>query len=234
MFKKKNKKDKPKKTRWYKQIWEVYKLTSEYTPLIWLYMLSALIGFILLGIILGVFVLKGRGVFVITICVPLGLLAAMIILTRFAESATYKSIEGKPGAAYAGIANLKRGWRISKEPIAMNKKGPSFVFRAIGRPGVILIAEGSDSVVKNLLAKERMKANRIAPGVPITTIFAGSNANQTPIKQIAKKIKKLPKKLSAVETSGVINRIESFGNFQMGIPKGIDPMKFRPSKKQMR
>jgi hypothetical protein len=239
MYKKKNKeneenKKKDKKPSKIKQFAEVYKITQKERPLIWLWMLLVFLGVEVILFVVGAFIWKNHYIFTCIAGIPIGLLVALIVLTKNAESVTYASLEGQVGSSYAGLSQLKRGWRVYDEPVRMNKKGPSMVFRAIGRAGVILVAEGSDVIVKKLLVQEKIMLNRIVPNVPIVTIIAGNGNGKTPIKDIFKKVSKLKAKLTKVETSNVINRIDSYSKgfmSNMGIPKGIDPMNYRPSRK---
>ena len=48
---------------------------------------------------------------------------------------------------------------------------------------------------------------------------------------LLKRVYKLDKKLTKAEVTAVANRLESLGG-ALPIPKGIDPVKFRPSKRQ--
>src|SRR5918996_984477 len=70
------------------------------------------------------------------------------------------------------------------------------VFRAIGRPGVVLVSEGPSHRVRPLLDGERKKLARILPNVTIHVIESGRGEGQTPISQVAKKMNKLDKELT--------------------------------------
>ena len=48
---------------------------------------------------------------------------------------------------------------------------------------------------------------------------------------LLKTVYKLDKKLTKAEVTAVANRLESLGG-SLPIPKGIDPARFRPSKRQ--
>ena len=80
--------------------------------------------------------------------IPLAALAAAFVLSRRAESAAYRSIEGQPGAAGAALSALRRGWYYDQQPVAAEAQragdmsSAAMVFRAVGRPGVVLLGRG--------------------------------------------------------------------------------------------
>src|SRR5690625_3963565 len=88
---------KPKKKRWYHQLWEVFQMTRTVQPSITWWVLGAFVGIIALGLVIGFAV--GHPIYVTLLSVPAALLVAMLILTRRAERAAYSRIEGTPGAA---------------------------------------------------------------------------------------------------------------------------------------
>ena len=154
-------------------------------------------------------------------------------LSRRAERAAFAQIEGKPGAAGAALSVLRRGWILKDEPVAVNPRTQDAVFRAIGRPGIVLVAEGPVSRVKQLVNAERVKMNRIVPGVPVQVVHAGNGEGQVPLQRISKTLQKMKKNLTKQEVSAVDKRLSALGP-RMPIPKGVDPFKARPDRKAMR
>jgi hypothetical protein len=165
--------------------------------------------------------------------IPLGLLAAVFILSRRAERAAFAQIENQPGASGAALGTLRRGWITEDQPVAVNPRTQDAVFRAIGRPGVVLVSEGPSHRVKPLVDAERKKLSRILPNVTIHVIESGRGEGQVPISQIAKTMNKYKNELTKVEVGAVSKRISSLGN-RLPIPKGIDPYKARPDRKAAR
>ena len=111
----------------------------------------------------------------------------------------------------------------------MNPRTQDAVFRAIGRPGVVLVSEGPSNRVKPLVDAERKRLARILPNVTIHVIESGRGEGQVPLSQIAKKMNKLKGELTKTEVSAVSKRISSLGG-RLPIPKGIDPYKARPTR----
>ena len=77
--------------------------------------------------------------------IPLGVLggiaAAMILFGRFAQSAQYAAIAGQPGAAAAILQSMRGNWTVT--PAIAANRNMDVVHRAVGKPGVILVGEGS-------------------------------------------------------------------------------------------
>jgi len=227
LFARKPKEAKAQKPNRLKQIGEVFNMTRRHDPMVPWLMLLAFLGVVAVSLLVG-FLLE-NWITGLIIGIPLGLLAATFILSRRAERAAFAKIENQPGASGAALSTLKRGWITEEQPVAVNPRTQDAVFRAIGRPGVVLVSEGPTHRVKPLLDAERKKLARILPNVTIHVIESGRGEGQTPISQVAKKMNKLNNELTKTEVSAVSKRISSLGT-RLPIPKGIDPYKARPQR----
>jgi hypothetical protein len=225
---------KPKKDRWYKQIAQVYKLVAKAQPLIWLWLALIFLGIEGLGILFGAFVWTGRIGYMAFLCAPIGLLAATMFLARRAESTAYGRIEGQPGAAASALGTIRRGWTIEEEPVAADPRSMDMVFRAVGRPGVVLVGDGNPNKVKNMLKKERLRVARVAPGVPIHELVVGRGDGQVPLQKLVSKMRRLKPALNKAALAEVNRRIHSIGGLKLPVPKGIDPLRARPDRKALR
>jgi hypothetical protein len=96
------------------------------------------------------------------------------------------------------------------------------VHRSVGRAGIVISGEGSDSV-KQMMSDERKKAERFAPGVPVIEILIGNEENRVPIRKLQKEMRRLPKKLTAHQMREVRARLKAVGGMSMPIPKGPMP-----------
>jgi hypothetical protein len=190
-------------------------------------MLLAFLGVVAVSLIVGL--LLNNWITGLIIGIPLGFLAATFILSRRAERAAFAQIENQPGASGAALSTLKRGWITEEQPVAVNPRTQDAVFRAVGRPGVVLVAEGPTHRVRPLIEGERKKLARILPNVTIHVIETGRGDGQVPISQVAKKMNKLNNELTKTEVSAVSKRISSLGT-RLPIPKGVDPYKARPQR----
>ncbi|PJI93461.1 DUF4191 domain-containing protein [Luteimicrobium subarcticum] len=225
---------KVKKQRWYHQVWQAYQMTRRTDPSVTWWMLLMLAGGLVVGLLLGL-LLGGHWIFGLIMGLPLGLLAAMYTLTRRAESAAYKQIEGQPGAARAALGSVRRGgWSFADEPVAFDARTQDMVFRGVGRPGVLLVSEGTTGRSTRLLDAEKKRTARVLPGVPIVTLEVGSAAGQVPLRKVVSTVQKMRPQMTKAEVAEVSKRLRALGGAKLPIPKGIDPMRARPDRKGMR
>lgn len=229
IFKRRNKENKAaKKPGRMKQMRDVFQMTRRNDPsAVWL-MLLAFLGITAIGLVIGLLI--NNWITALIVALPLGLLAAMFILSRRAERAAFSQLEGQPGAAGAAMSTLRRGWITEEQPAAVDPRSQDAVFRAIGRPGVVLVSEGPPHRVKRLIEGERKRLRRILPNVSIHVIQTGYAEGQIPLSKVSRRIQKLKKELTKQEVQEVNKRISSLGN-RLPIPKGVDPMKARPDRK---
>ncbi|MDR0593626.1 MAG: DUF4191 domain-containing protein [Bifidobacteriaceae bacterium] len=226
---------KAKKTRWYKQIAQVYQMVAKAQPLIWLWLVGIVVGAEGLAVLFGAFVWKGRIGYMAFLAAPVALLACTMFLARRAEAVAYGRIEGQPGAAASALGTIRRGWTIEQEPVAADPRTMEMVFRAVGRPGVVLIGEGASvGKVKGLLAKERKRVARVAPGVTIHELIVGRGEGQIPLPKLVRKLKRLRPSLNKAALAEVNRRLQSIGGMKLPVPKGVDPLKARPDHRALR
>jgi Domain of unknown function (DUF4191) len=236
--KKKQQSTEPKKPGRLAQIRQVYKAAHQVDRLIGWWMLLAFLATLVVAV--GIGVLVGHWVYALFLGLPLALLAATLVLSRRAERAAYRSIEGQPGASGAALGALRKGWYYDQQPIAIDATKPNdmvnaaFVFRAVGRPGVVLIGEGPKARVSRLLEAERKKVARVAPGVPITLLHAGDGEDQVPVRKLSGKLRRLKGTLTKQEVSVVNKRLKSLGGMKLPVPAGMDPTRARVDRKAMR
>jgi hypothetical protein len=227
LFSRKPKEAKVKKPSRLKQIGEVFNMTRRHDPMVPWLMLLVFLGVVAVSFLVGFWL--ENWITGLIIGIPLGLLGATLILSRRAERAAFAQIENQPGASGAALGTLRRGWVTEEQPVAVNPRTQDAVFRAIGRPGVVLVSEGPSHRVKPLLDAERKRLARILPNVTVHVIESGRGEGQVPISQVAKTMGKLKNELTKLEVNAVSKRIASLGN-RLPIPKGIDPYKARPNR----
>lgn len=222
------------------QIRQGYKAIHSIDPNVGWWMLAAALGALLVAMLIGGLWL-GRPLFALFFALPLMMIAAMIVLNVRANKAMYGAIEGKTGAAGQALTTIRRGWYVSAEPIAadvqnrqMDLSGAAVVFRALGRPGVVLIGEGPKPRVNKLLEAERKKVSRVAPGVPVHFIVIGDGDGDVPVRKLVRKMQRLKPVLTKEETAVVNKRLKSLPGIRDGLPAGVDPTKVRMSRKALR
>ena len=156
--------------------------------------------------------------------VVLGLLAATILFGRAATSAQYAMEEGQPGAAAAVLQTLRGGF--STTPAIAANRNMDVVHRTVGKPGVILVGEGSPTRLPSLLAAEKRRISRIASQVPIYDFQVGDGEGQNPIRELNKKIMKLPRNMKGQAVAELNFRLNALPQ-QLQMPKGPPPRSAR-------
>lgn len=157
-----------------------------------------------------------------------GLLVAAFIFGRRAERAAYGQIEGQPGAAAAVLNSLRRGWTVTPA-IAVNRQ-QDVVHRAVGRPGIVLVGEGSPTRVANLLANEKRRHARVAPDAPVYDVIVGDGENQVALRSLTKHVAKLPRAIRPSDVTDINFRIKALGTTPVPMPKGPLPKTTRMPK----
>lgn len=219
MFKR-NKKNKEAavKTPRFQTFRDAYSVTKSAKPWIGLALIAVFLVVWAVGIGIGVTV--GHPIYVAFVSLPVALLVAMFFFTRQASTAAYSSIEGQLGAGASVLMAIRKGWTTT--PAVAVARNQDMVHRSVGRAGIVLVGEGSQGV-KQMLADERRKSERFAPGVPITEVMVGDLQGQVSIRKLQKHLSKLPKKLSAHQMREVRARLKAVGGMSMPIPKGPLP-----------
>ncbi|MBW3659279.1 MAG: DUF4191 domain-containing protein [Actinobacteria bacterium] len=157
----------------------------------------------------------------------LSLLVGLIVFGKRSQRAQLSMIEGQPGAAAAVLQSLRGQWFVTPA-VAFNKK-QDLVHRVVGRPGVVLVAEGdSPARVKQLLAQEKKKVSRVLGDTPLHTIVVGTGEGDTTLQQLSFTMTKLPRALSKTEVPKLDRKLAPLDR-GMPIPQGYMP---RPGKKQ--
>ena len=158
--------------------------------------------------------------FLIPLGVLLGLAAAMFLFGRFAQSAQYATIAGQPGAAAAILQGMRGGWTVT--PAIAANKNMDVVHRAVGKPGVVLVGEGSPNRLPALLAAEKKRVSRVALDVPIYDIQVGDEEGQIPIRRLQRHMMKLPRNLKGPAVADLNFRLEALPQ-TLQMPKGPMP-----------
>jgi hypothetical protein len=230
----------PKKKRFasLRQIGLAYRQARELDPSVVWWMLGALL--LVLVVAVGVGVAIGQPVYLGITGLMLGVLAAGIVMMRRTEKAAYGRLEGQAGAAGAALGALRRGWFREDQPVAVEAARPgdfssaALVFRAVGRPGVVLVAEGPAGRASRLVEAERKRVSRVLPNVPVTVLRIGDGEDEVPVRKLVGKINRLRPSLTKAEVTAVNKRLRALGAGRPPIPAGVDPMRARPDRKGMR
>lgn len=217
MFNRKKKEPKIKKPR-FQTFRDAYKVTRAEKPWIGWALIGLFVVVLMVGISIGFWL--GRPIYGGFVTLPLAALATMFFFTRVAGSAAYASIEGQIGAGASVLMAIRKGWTTTPA-VAVNKQ-QDMVHRSVGRAGIVLTGEGGFAV-RQMVADEKRKSERYAPGVPVIEVFVGDGEGQVPLRKLQKHVTKLPKKLTPHQMREVRARLKAVGGMSLPIPKGPMP-----------
>ena len=208
------------------QIREVFKLTRQRDKRLLPIMALAFV------VTLGIFELAGYfvgGTIMFTVFgVTAAVLMAFIVFGRRARNSMFGEIEGQPGAAAAIIDSMRGDWRLT--PNVAVTRSMDVVHRVVGKPGVILIGEGSTERLQPLLADQRKRVQRVASGTPIEVIIVGRAAGQVPLRKLQRKLNRLPRTFKGPTVDQIEGRMRAIGGLNIPIPKGPMPKGVRMPK----
>jgi hypothetical protein len=199
----------------------VHKANPKAMPIVIGSGLGTLVVLVIVGLVTGLAAL------LIPVGVLLGILVAVILFGRFAQSAQYSAIEGQPGAAAAVLENMRGNWTVT--PAIAANRNMDVVHRAVGKPGVILVGEGSPARLASLLAAEKKRVARVAYEVPIIEFQVGNDEGQVPLSKLQRKIMRLPRQLKPEAISDINHRLKALQP-SLQAPKGPLPKNARQPK----
>ncbi len=117
----------------------------------------------------------------------------MLVFGRRVQNNVYAKADGQPGAAGWALDNMRGQWRVTQAVAGTTQL--DVVHRVIGRPGVVLVAEGASHRTKNLLAQEKKKVSRVAGQVPIYEFTVGNEEGDVPLSKLQRHMTKLPRNI---------------------------------------
>ena len=208
-----------------KQIRMVAGLVNRQDPKALPIVFGAGLGIIAVMVVVGL--LTGLTLLLIPLGVVLGFLVMMILFSRYAQKAQFAAIEGQPGAAAAVLENMRGNWTVT--PAIAANRNMDVVHRVVGRPGVILIGEGSPARLTGLLAAEKRRVARVAYEVPIFEFQVGNEEGQIPLSKLQRKVMRLPRNLKPAAVSDLNHRLKALQP-SLQAPKGPIPKNIRQPK----
>jgi hypothetical protein len=220
-----NRKGKPKKRRLaragrqLKMIKQAYTLTRRNDPKLPWIMLITFVAVVTVVELLAI--LFSAPLLLLPLAIVMGVLAAMIVFGRRAQGSAYKQVEGQPGAAAWVLDGMRGNWRVDSGVAGT----PSLdaLHRVLGRPGIVLVAEGNPSRVRGLIAQEKKRLSRVVGDAPIYDVTVGDGEGQVPLRKLSAHVMKLPRNLSGAEVNALGKRIAALGGARMPVPGGPLP-----------
>jgi hypothetical protein len=204
-------------------MWQAFNIQRQEDKRLLPYMIGAFV--LIVGISVGVGVWAG-GLTMLTL-IPLGVLlgglVTFIIFGRRAQKSVYRKAEGQTGAAAWVLDNLRGKWRVTPGVAATGHFDA--VHRVVGRPGVILVGEGSAARVKPLLAQEKKRTARLVGDVPIYDVVVGNGEDEVPLGKLERHLTKLPANINVKQMDSLESRLAALGTRAgaAAMPKGPLP-----------
>ncbi|MFN2536559.1 MAG: DUF4191 domain-containing protein [Mycobacteriales bacterium] len=187
-------------------------------------MLPLIIGAFVLT--LAVFVLLGvvtdHLVYLPVVGVLFAVLATAVIFGRRVQKAAYGQVEGQLGAAAAILQNMRGNWRVT--PAVGFTKEQDLLHRVIGRPGIVLVAEGSPARVRSLIGAEKRALSRVVGDTPVYDVTVGDGEGLIALKELEKHFLRLPRNIKPAQVNILDTRLKALRtNAPLPIPKGPMP-----------
>ena len=215
------------RTERFSQIWQAFQMQRREDPTLLPLLIGIVIGTAAVLFVIGLLI--GQQWFLLPTGILLGVLFAVIVFGRRVQKNVYAKANGQPGAAGWALDNMRGQWRVSQAVAGTTQLDA--VHRVIGRPGVILVAEGAPSRTRSLLAQEKKKASRIIGQTPIYEVVVGDEDGQVPLAKLQRHMTKLPRNIDKNQMDVVEKRLAALASRGPAMPKG--PMPKGPQVKGM-
>lgn len=208
-----------------RQIVETYRMTRQVDRAAGWWMLGSFLLFG--GIGFGLFwLLPGDGVIALVMSIIgallLGFLGMMIVFSRRAQRAAYARLDGQVGGGARALSMLRRGW-VVEEVVGFTKQ-QDMVHRVVGPPGIVLVAEGNPHRLRQLMASERKKHERVAADFPVHEIFVGKEEGQVPLPKLVRHVQKLGRQVKPAEQTDLLLRLKALDAQRPKVPLPRGPM----------
>ncbi|WP_197379805.1 DUF4191 domain-containing protein [Mycolicibacterium mengxianglii] len=205
------------------QLWQAFQMQRKEDSRLLPYMIGAFVLVVAVSVAAGIAIGGFTKYMLIPLGIVLGALVAFIIFGRRAQKSVYRKAEGQTGAAAWALDNLRGQWRVTPGVAATGHFDA--VHRVIGRPGVILVAEGTASRLKPLLAQEKKRTARLIGDTPIYNIIVGNGEGEVPLSKLERHLNKLPANINVKQMDSLESRLAALST-KVGpaaMPKGPLP-----------
>lgn len=220
---------KPKPSRRIKvaQITAAFRATRQVDPAMPVWVAVAFFAPFVLLLSLGL--VAGRPFLLGSLGFLLGLLGAVVVFGQRVRKTAFAQVEGQPGAAAAVLSNMRGDWRVT--PAVGFTKEQDLLHRVIGRPGIVLVAEGAPNRTRGLVAAEKKRLARFVGDTPVYDVTVGEGEGQTALRGLEKVFVKLPRNIKPKEVNVLDRKLKAMAP-ALPVPKG--PMPTRVPRRQAR
>lgn len=176
---------------------------------------------VVLAVLLGIGFAIGHPISFGILGLAAGLVAGQIYIGSRARRAVFAEVADQKGVALEVIRRMRGDWKIT-EAVQFNRN-QDFVHRVVGRPGVVLIAEGRQQAARDMLITEARRVRRIASDVPVHEIVIGERPGDIAIGKLNTHLMRLPRKLGKDQVRSLDVKLKAVGGTNIGLPKGPLP-----------
>lgn len=201
------------------QIWQAFKMQRREDSALIPWMLVAFVGSV--AVVFAIGLIFGLEWVFLPLGIVTGVLAAISVFGRRVQRSVYRKADGQPGAAGWALDNMRGQWRVTQGVAGTTHLDA--VHRVIGRPGVVLVAEGAPHRVKSLLAQEKKRTSRVVGNLPIYDIVVGNEEEQVPLAKLQRHLQKLPRNITVKQMDTIEARLAALGSRAAAMPKGPMP-----------
>lgn len=176
------------------------------------------------GVTLG---LVGIGWLWMGAAVMMSLLGLMIVLNLRAKKAMMAEYEDQPGFAAQLVQQMRGDWRV--RPAFSSTTNYDMIHVVIGRPGVILIGEGTPSRLRSMMSQEKRRLTKIIGTTELREFIVGEDEGQVPLSKLQNTLMRLPRSITGKDVNALDTRLTALAA-RTNLPKGAIPKNMRPSK----
>src|SRR5579885_1173950 len=199
------------------QMRAVWGLTRKSDPRLPVIVLGAALVALAVFVVVGILI--GHPIYFAIIGVLAAVLTGTTVFGRRATKSMYSQVEGQPGAAASVLQTMRGEWRVT--PAVAFNRNMDLVHRVVGRPGVVLVGEGSSPTqLRQLITDQKRRIGRVAPDTPIFDLVVGEADGQVPLRRLQREMVKLPRNLSRKDIGAVEGRMRALGGTNVPLPKG--------------
>ena len=202
-----------------KQIRTAFSVTRQNDPKVLPIVLAAFFGPFALALVIG-FVI-GHPIYVGFLGFLIALVVTAFVFGRRVQATAYAQVEGQLGAAAAVLSNMRGDWRVT--PAVGFTREQDLVHRVVGRPGIVLVAEGAPQRSRGLVVNEKKKLSRFIGDTPVYDVLVGDGEGQVTLRGLEKHFMKLPRNIKGKQVNDLDKRLKAIGGASLPIPKGPMP-----------
>ena len=125
-------------------------------------------------------------------------------------------------------------WRV--RPAFSSTTTFDMVHVVIGRPGVILIGEGTPSRLRSMMGQEKRRLAKIIGSTELREFIVGNDEGQVPLPKLVKYVSKLKRRVAPADMTDLLSRLKAIDAARpvAPLPKGPVPTSMKGFRGQMR